>query len=233
MIQINLLPGAQKRKKGGALSGLPIKLPEKMPDLDRMMAFIVVAWILGPLIGLWLFLGVRGDMAEVETQLQQAVADSVRYASVIETQTRLRARQDTIAEKLQMIQEIDAGRYIWPHIMDEVSRALPPFTWVLTIDQTSGGTAPRFQLQGRSGSYPALTRFMDALEASPFLRNIQLISSEQAQAGSGAGAVSNFVLNGSYEIPSLDVIETVPLFETTDADSVVDGEEADNGTGTT
>ena len=29
---------------------------------------------------------------------------------------------------------IDEDRYIWPHILDEVSRALPPYTWITVLN---------------------------------------------------------------------------------------------------
>jgi Tfp pilus assembly protein PilN len=231
MIEINLLPGSQK-KRAKAGSGFSLRLPETMPAMDRMMVFIVAAWIIGPLLFLWLFLGVRGSMSDVRADLETAVADSARFAAVIETQTRIRARQDTIAEKLEMIQQIDAGRYVWPHIMDEVSRALPPFTWLTAMyHMPGGGATPRFQIEGRTGSLPALTRFMDALEASPFLRSIELISSEQATDGEANNVVNTFVLGGVYETPPMDVLETTPLFEAEEADTVTT-EEATNGTGT-
>jgi Tfp pilus assembly protein PilN len=209
MIEINLLPGTRKRRR--PQSFLPSKRPE-LPDFNWLTAFVVAAWVIGPVIGLWLYFGVRSDLRETEAELEQAVADSARYASVIETQATLRARQDTIAQKLAMIQEIDAGRYVWPHIMDEVSRALPPFTWLDALDALNDDKKPEFQIQGRTGSLPALTRYMDALEASPFLRNIQLVSSEQDPDADVEDAVSSFILTGAYEAPSLDVLETVPLF---------------------
>ena len=234
MIQINLLPGAQRRKKKAAAGGLSFKMPEGLPPFDRMTAFIVAAWIIGPLLGLWMYFGVQGRIGEAEVAIEQAVADSTRYARLISTQTALRARQDTIAQKLAIIQEIDAGRYIWPHLMDEVSQALPPYTWLQAIDQVSGGAEPGFQVEGRTGSLPALTRFMDALEASPFIRNVQLISSEQAQLGNDPNkVVNNFVLTGQYDTPPTDVIETVPLFEGMAADSAATSPEASNGAGTT
>lgn len=230
MIKINLLPGAEKRKRRVGAGGLPFKLPASMPALNRMTAFIVAAWIIGPLVGLWLFLGVQNEMEEVQVALDQAVADSARYGAVIQTQARLQARQDTIAEKLQIIQEIDAGRYIWPHIMDEISRALPEFTWLEGVGAAGGSSAtPTFEIKGKTASLPALTRFMDALEASPFLRGIQLVSSEQAQMGDGANnTVNNFGLTGQYQVPALEMVETVPLFEGADTTT----EEAADGTGT-
>ncbi|MFW6206174.1 MAG: PilN domain-containing protein [Gemmatimonadota bacterium] len=226
MIEINLLPGADKRKKRKAGGGFSLKLPESIPEFDRITAFIVAAWIIGPALGLYLYLGIQGEKADLQTRLDQAVADSARYAQLIQTQSSLRARQDTIVQKLSMIQEIDAGRYIWPHVMDEISRALPPYTWLQAIDQVEGGATPTFQIQGRTGSLSALTRYMDALEASPFLRNIQLISSEQAQIANNR-IVNNFVLSGMYEPPPLEMVETVPLFPGEDATAT--GSEASNG----
>jgi Tfp pilus assembly protein PilN len=229
MIKVNLLPGSQKRTKRKTGGFAP--KPPRMPVFDRMLLFVVAAWVVGIGAILWLFLGVQAERADLEVGVEQAVADSARLAEVIANQRSLRARQDTIAQKLAMIQEIDAGRYIWPHIMDEVSRALPPYTWLEGIDQVSGGPSPQFQINGRSGSLPALTRFMDALEASPFLRNVQLISSERTRVGSERSrVVNNFVLQGSYEPPPLDVVETVPLFDEGQMDSVT--AEASDGTGT-
>ena len=230
MIEINLLPGG-KRKKKRRLGATPsFRLPGSLADFDMLSAFAVAAWIVGPLLIAWLFFSVRGETHDVEVALEQAVADSARYASIIETQAALRARQDTIAQKLTLIQEIDAGRYVWPHIMDEVSRALPPFTWLEAIDQVRTGSTVRFQVEGRTGSLPALTRFMDALEASPFLRNIELVTSEQARLGEDPNeVVNNFVLTGSYERPPIEMLETVPLFEQP-ADTMAG--EASDGTGT-
>jgi Tfp pilus assembly protein PilN len=230
MIEINLLPGSQKKKKRSAGPGFSFKLPESMPAVDRITAFIVVAWIVAPLITAWMFFGVRSDRAEVQVALDQAVADSARFGRLIETQASLQARQDTIAEKLVMIQEIDAGRYVWPHILDEISTALPPYTWLESIEQRGGGARPGFVLVGRTGSLPALTRYMDALEASPFLRGIELVSSEQVMLGGDESrVVHSFSLTGNYQPPPSEMIETVPLFPD-GAD--FNGEEVSDGAGT-
>jgi Tfp pilus assembly protein PilN len=69
---------------------------------------------------------------------------------------------------------------------------------------------PRVRLEGRAGSYFAVGRYIEDLEASPFLRQVRLISSSQTQADQRT--VLGFILEASYEEPAPDAIETVPLF---------------------
>jgi Tfp pilus assembly protein PilN len=212
MIEINLLPGPEKRTRSSSRK-FALKLPQSMPGMDRIALFVVAAWILGPLVTGWMFLDVRMERSDLRASSERAAADSARYARLIETQASLQARQDTIAQKLVIIQDIDAGRYIWPHILDEISRALPPYTWLESIRHRDTGAQTGFTITGRTGNLVALTRFMDALEASPFLRGIELVSSEQAQTrGDESRIVNDFILTGFFQHPPIDMIETVPLF---------------------
>ena len=71
------------------------------------------------------------------------------------------AQENVIGQKLQVIQEIDAGRFIWAHILDEVSRALPPYVWVVNLTEAfSEGGVPRVRMEGRAGNYYALGRYI-------------------------------------------------------------------------
>jgi Tfp pilus assembly protein PilN len=79
--------------------------------------------------------------AELEDSLQKAVQDSTRYASVLKERERAEARRDTVLRSLNVIRAIDDDRFIWPHVMDEVSRALPPFTWLVSLGYSGIGQA--------------------------------------------------------------------------------------------
>lgn len=212
MIEINLLPGATRRA-GRRRPKLGLSLPRlgsSLPGFDRSGLLIAVAWIGGLGLVAWLFLGARARKAELEAAIERAVQDSARYAVVIERVQRLRARQDTILQKLEIIQEIDAGRYVWAHILDEIGRILPDYTWLTEIAQIEPGPPPVFRVQGRTGNTFALTEFMRDLEASPFIRNVRLSSTELVQEQDNL--VHAFVLEATYEEPPADMIETVPLF---------------------
>lgn len=212
MIEVNLHPGASRRTKRRSPS-LSVSIP-RIDGLvrDPWLAFIIAAWIVGPGLLLWMFLGTRSKSAELTAAIEQAVQDSTRYARLIAAQESLEARRDTIAQKLQIIQEIDAGRYIWAHILDEISRALPEHTWLREINaMESDASFPKFQIIGRTGNTFALTRFMKDLEASPFVRSVRLVSTELV-VETNDRVVHEFFLEAEYEEPPAELIETVPLF---------------------
>lgn len=161
----------------------------------------------------WLFLGVRSDREEVQVALDSAVQDSVRFADIIARTNQLTARRDSIGQRVAIIQEIDAGRYVWPHVMDEVARALPDYTWLRSIVQLQENPI-QLRIAGAAGSNFAITNFMRSLEASPFLRGVVLERTEQAQAeGTTSDIIYEFEVLVNFEAPGLDQLETVPLFE--------------------
>jgi Tfp pilus assembly protein PilN len=156
--------------------------------------------------------------AELQVQIDEARADSARYADLIEQNESLRARGDSIAQRVQIIQQIDGDRYVWAHIMDEVARALPDYTWLTELLQVSLGNEVQFRITGRAGNTFALTQFMENLEASLFLRDVRLNSTDQIVEQLGEGrlrrAVYEFVLEVVFDRPSPEFLETVPLLGT-------------------
>ena len=217
MINVNLLPGATRKRASrrmpkiagmGSLSGF-----KGMPKLDRLALFATVAWlVMLPLTG-YMFLSTRKRMNDLNVSIEGGLADSTKYANIIAANKKLLERRDTIAQKVNIIQGIDANRYIWAHILDEVSRSLPPYTWlveVTTLPSDSAESTPNFRMVGRTGNNFALTRYLQDLEASPFIRNVRLASTELVRENEKL--VYSFTLEAAYEVPPPDVIETVPLF---------------------
>lgn len=215
MIEINLLPGSTKRSgKRGKVSrrsaGAPSARP-KLPEFDRSKGMVIGGWVLGLAIVAWLHLGMNSQLGALRTENEAAVRDSTRFAILRAQGDSLMAQEAVISQKLQVIQEIDAGRYIWPHIFDEVSRALPPYVWVTSVvDGVAGSGTPQVQIEGRAGNYFALGRYIEDLEGSPFLRGVRLVSS--AQTVVDQRTVLGFVMQAYYEEPAPDMIQTVPLF---------------------
>ncbi|GMV07125.1 MAG: hypothetical protein AMXMBFR53_34000 [Gemmatimonadota bacterium] len=221
MIEVNLLPGGKKRSsKGRGFSLKGLSLPSfggggggmSMPG-DPYVLGAVGAGVVSLAVIVWLFLGVRGDREEIQVALDSAVQDSTRFADIISRTNQLTARRDSIGQRVAIIQEIDAGRYVWPHVLDEVARALPDYTWLRSIVQMQADPI-QVRVSGRAGSNFAITNFMRNLEASPFLRGVVVERIEQATSETDqSDIVFEFEVLVNYEPPPLEELETVPLFE--------------------
>ncbi len=212
MIEVNLIPGGRKRqsrKRSVSFSGPSIK---GFPS-DRWVQAAIVAVVLALGAAGYFWFSLRGDKEDVAVALESAVQDSARFADLIERTNGLRARRDSIVQRVGVIQEIDQGRYIWPHVLDQVARALPDYTWLTEVSQISASPDLRVKVEGRAGNNLALTVFMDQLEASEYFRGIKLISSEQApQTIDGSQqVVYAFELQMSFVQPALDSLNSVPL----------------------
>lgn len=215
MIEVNLNPGAarrpNRRKVGLSLGGgRKLAAPKPRQPVDRWGLFAVLGWVLAVAGVGWMFTTARARKDELNIAIERAVRDSAHYAAVIASTERLQARRDSIAHRLQLIQEIDAGRYVWPHILDEIGRALPAYTWLTSVAHGGAGSPVSFSIQGRAGNTFALTQFMKDLEASPFIRGVTIVSTQLINDKDKV--VQSFILRATYETPPPDRIETVPLF---------------------
>lgn len=141
MIEINLLPGAAGKRKARSSGG-------QGPDVRAMLAsvgsrirdpymiaaaasILVAALAVG---GLYLTQQRRDErLAEAE---QVAVADSTRFAAFTRQRIAAQATRDTVLRQINVIRAIDGDRYLWPHILQEVSASLPQYTWLTRLAYT-------------------------------------------------------------------------------------------------
>lgn len=244
MITVNLLPGAAGSGGGArrrfALPAWSVRLPGILTD--RYLA-IGVAGVLASAAAVGvLHVGQQRDAEALAVREQAAVADSARYATAIAARRRATAERDSVNRQIAIIAAIDSNRYVWAHVLDEMSRALPPYTWLTSVQQTSAPPAPpttaaeraalaaaaesadgakgeptpdsaaaeprsvAFRIVGQTVDIQALTLFLRDLEASPFLRNVQLARSEAALVD--GREVTEFTLDGSYQTPPRAVVRT-------------------------
>jgi len=213
LIEVNLLPGGKKRAKKGPSLSFKVPSIEAVPKDPWILGSASVVLVAVVVSG-FLYLTTSSRQEELTVSIEIAVADSIRYFDLIQQNNALNARRDSIAQRVGIIQEIDGDRYVWPHIMDEVARNLPDYTWLIELIQVSPGEPLRFRISGQAGNNFAVTQFMENLEASLFIRNVDLVSTEQEVVARGGinRIVHRFELEAEYERPPPELLETVPLF---------------------
>ena len=223
MIEVNLLPGGKKSAPRGDPLAFFKNLGSKMGGgggadaRDPYVIFFAVATSI--LLGYvaYTFLDARSDREELEVRLEEERQDSIRFAAIIDQTNALTARRDSIAARVAIIQEIDADRYVWAHLLDEVGAAVPEFMWLRGVAY-SGDDPLTVRVGGRAGSTFAVTNFMRRLEASRFLSGVQLQDMQlQPSEVNPDDLVQVFELLVQFEMPPLEELETVSLFDETAA----------------
>jgi Tfp pilus assembly protein PilN len=137
MIEINLLPGSGKkaRSDGFNLKAFVGQAGARVKD-PFMIAAAVSIVAATTSIG-YLHVSQTAKADELTERERRAVQDSTRYVAVLRERNRALAQRDSVRRQLDIIKSIDNDRFIWAHIMDEVSRALPPYTWLKSIQQSA------------------------------------------------------------------------------------------------
>lgn len=128
--------------------------------------------------------------------------------------------RDSLVAELDEIRGIDADRFIWPHIMQEITRALPDYTWLVQVQNletsaavTDSGPPPpvRFRVDGRTSEIAAYTRFLRQLSNSPW---IGLVEDGPARREIVDGRnMTSFEITVTFRTADSAFIRTVPVTE--------------------
>jgi Tfp pilus assembly protein PilN len=231
MIEINLLPGKKKKVAGGP----GFKLA--MPDFKAFFAQIKDPWLIGAVAawvvvgggGAALYITGRARLGAAEARLETIKAEKRRYDIVIANKRQLERVRDSLAFEINVIRQIDADRYIWPHVMDQVTKALPPYTWITGVQSvqlvsapiTPGQPAPvldsvgpapvRISITGRTVDIQAYTTFLRQLAASPWLTDVMPANSQIMIEADRP--VTAFNVTVRYRVADSVYIRTVPLVQ--------------------
>ncbi len=229
MIEINLRPG-QKHARGGSpfaglqaqLSGLRKRMRDPLPLVAAGVVLLAVLW-LG-----WSWFKTGSELRALEPQLAQARAENDRFRNFVAQKQKVELIRDSLVAQIQVLQQVDGERYVWPHVMDEVTRALPPYTWL--VDLGAAGPAPtpvvpgspgdtmpvdfvpppmQLQINGRTVDVQAFTRFLRQLEASPWISNVQPVSAQTVIQDDRP--VTAFSIRAAFRKADSAYIRTVPL----------------------
>jgi Tfp pilus assembly protein PilN len=231
MITVNLRPG-QKRKRAGSnpLKGLLDNfrgLGTKVKD--PLLLAAIAAWVVvGGGVGLFYLNTVR-QLYALEPHLEQARSENRRFKTFLADKRRQEKIRDSLLAQITVIRSVDGDRYIWPHLLDEVTKALPAYTWLVDMGPTAPIAAVRplrtkadsaaadsaiqpalaFQLNGRTIDIQAYTRFLRQLEASPWIENVVPVSAQTVVEKDRP--VTAFSIRANYTQADSAYIRTAPF----------------------
>jgi Tfp pilus assembly protein PilN len=143
MITVNLRPDLKRKRPRrsllGSLDGVRA-LGSKIKDPVLLVA--VVAWV-GVLGWLgYVFTSTTRDLNALTPQLEQSRAENKRFKAFLAEKRHQEMVRDSLVSQIGVIRTVDGDRYVWAHLLDEVTRALPAYTWLVDLGPAGAVSHP-------------------------------------------------------------------------------------------
>ncbi len=234
MITVNLRPNLKRKRARSPLQGLQETIQALTAGVkDPLLMLAMVSWVcvLG-FLG-FVFLGTARELGALEPRLEEVRAENKRFKAFLAEKRRQETIRDSLVAQIGTIRQVDGDRYVWPHLLDEVTKALPAYTWLVELGvaarppqppASAGGakkepvdSAPAvpvhlpvsFTVDGRTVDIQAYTRFLRQLEASPWITDVTPVSAQTVIEKERP--VTAFMIRATYRLADSAYIRTVPL----------------------
>jgi Tfp pilus assembly protein PilN len=233
MITVNLRPGQKRKRSGnpfkGMLDGLSVFRDLANRVKDPLLMGSVAAWLcVGGGLGL-IYLNTVRQLFILEPRLEQARSENRRFKAFLADKRRQEKIRDSLLAQITVIRGVDGDRYVWPHLLDEITKALPAYTWLVDLGFTAAPVvatepakpgakadsviAPKpaltFQITGRTIDIQAYTRFLRQLEASPWITDVTPVSAQTIVEKERP--VTAFSIRASFSPADSAYIRTAPF----------------------
>jgi type IV pilus assembly protein PilN len=190
MIKINLLAGERKAVKA---SKVPFQIGQQ---LTVVCGLILVAS--AALIG-WRYLSLTRQSAQLDADIASAQQETQRLRTVIQQVQQFEQRKAQLQQRVQLIEQLRKNQTGPVHMLDQVSRALPPMLWLTELRQ--GDDPNEVVIQGRVTTLTGLSDFVGNLESSGyFKRSVEIVSTD-AESDRSGGEIIRFNIKAQFQQP--------------------------------
>jgi Tfp pilus assembly protein PilN len=195
MIRINLLKPETKEFKetAAAPEGMPEFKLKKAPNVGNLVFLLLV-------IGLGAFYFLQRKAFDRENELLSiAQEEKSQLQYVIAKLDEVKRQKENLERKINLINDLISQQDLPVRILDDLSRRLPEWVWLTEVNYNPKG----IQIKGNALSNNLIADYIGALEDSPNLMNVNIISSVQRRARQRGDEYLEFSLNAVIERPQI------------------------------
>jgi type IV pilus assembly protein PilN len=132
----------------------------------------------------WRYWSLEKDSTRLNTDLATAQKETARLHSIIAQVQEFEQRKAQLQQRVGLIEQLRKDQTGPVHMLDQISRALPPMLWLTELKQTPAGDD--VLIEGRCTTLTGLSDFVSNLEASGyFKRSVEIVSSTSEAAPTG------------------------------------------------
>ena len=164
MIRINLLPVREARRKAD--------MQQQLLLLGLVIGVSVVVCLIGQFAMLASISSAEGRVAQLNSQISE-------FQSQLQQVEEFKKKASEIERKLDVIHKLALSRSGPVRLLDELASRAPQKLWITSLQ--AEGT--RIQLKGMSLDTELIAEFLNRINDSPYLKDVELKSTELAEAG--------------------------------------------------
>jgi type IV pilus assembly protein PilN len=169
MIKINLAPTTKKGRAPKARAPRAPRPGIKIPPIQTALVYIAGIVIVA-LIVIVLLVTQNIQMRNYNSNINQlnVKLDELKiYKAAVDS---LETRERELAALIAPIKQLNKNRFFIAHILDEISDRVPDFTWLTMLNADS----TKLDIKGIAASNLLVADFMNRLEESPYIYNVDL-----------------------------------------------------------
>ena len=133
----------------------------------------IVAIALAVLVFWWLHLS--GIIKENDRKIAEAEAEKKRLEAIIKQVQEFQRQKELLERKINIIDELKAKQSGPVHMLDEVSKAVPDFLWLVEMKEVGR----EVQIKGAATNIIAITNFVGNMEKSEWFKDVDLKETKQ------------------------------------------------------
>jgi type IV pilus assembly protein PilN len=192
MIRINLLTAERGAAKKRALS---FNLAGQKMTILASLILVVTAVLLG-----WRYYSLTHESAALDAEITAAQQETTRLHSVIQQVQQFEQRRAQLQQRVVLIEQLRKGQTGPVHMLDQVSRALPPMLWLTQLRQNAN--PGEVVLEGRCTTLTGLSDFVQNLEATGyFKKSIEIVSTVAEPLAQPPGELIKFSIRAVFQTP--------------------------------
>jgi type IV pilus assembly protein PilN len=190
MIRINLLAVERTPSKKKALT---LQAGQKLTVCCGLILVLAAAFI-----G-WRYWAMARDSARLDADIAAAQQETTRLHSIIQQVQQFEQRKAQLQQRVVLIEQLRKGQTGPVHMLDQISRSLPPMLWLTELKQTGDSVVT---IEGRSSTLTSLSEFVGNLEGSGyFKRPVEIVSTVTETLPQPPGELVHFVIKAEFQVP--------------------------------
>ncbi len=190
MIRINLLAAEREKSKKTAVT-----LGTAGQKLTVGCSLILILAVL--FIG-WRYWALSRDSNQIDAEIAAAQQETTRLHSVIQQVQQFEQRKAQLQQRVVLIEQLRKGQTGPVHMLDQISKALPPMVWLSELKQN----AAEVTIDGKSTTQTGVSEFVSNLEASGyFKRSVEIVSTQAESMPAPPGELVKFTLKATFQQP--------------------------------